>query len=210
MVLRIMSYLYADKLIASHFNMFRSAEPTPGEKLSAIEERVLARRKTFQQSGRGYFEIQSTKPFTIGLAVASSPLAVLAWVGEKIYSWSDPERVDPTDIIDTVALYFLSGSFATSVLIYNQVRYTADCTYPTVSLMELPQSNKTREDLHSPTATVDWPVKSKFGFSAFVSGIVFVVLTQHFSLRSSALRDRGQPQSRHREIRPIGILQRCA
>lgn len=38
-----------------------------------------------------------------------------------MYSWSDPERVDMQDILDTVALYYLSGSFATSVVIYNQV-----------------------------------------------------------------------------------------
>ena len=73
------------------------------------------------KTGRAYFEIQNTKPFTIGIAIASSPLAVLAWIGEKMYSWSDPERVDPMDILDNVALYFLSGSFATSVLVYNQV-----------------------------------------------------------------------------------------
>ena len=58
---------------------------------------------------------------TIGIAIASSPLAVLAYIGEKIYTWSDPERVEMQDILDTVALYILSGSFATSVVIYNQV-----------------------------------------------------------------------------------------
>lgn len=47
---------------------------------------------------------------------------MLAYIGEKIYSWSDPSLVDPKDIIDTVALYYLSGSFASSVLIYEQVR----------------------------------------------------------------------------------------
>ena len=38
--------------------------------------------------------------------------------------WSDPERLDEItmDILDTVALYYLSGSFASSVLIYQQVR----------------------------------------------------------------------------------------
>lgn len=61
------------------------------------------------------------QPFTIGIAIGSSPLAVLAYIGEKIHDWSDPTKVDPQDIVDTVALYYLSGSFATSVVIYNQV-----------------------------------------------------------------------------------------
>ena len=46
---------------------------------------------------------------------------MLAYIGEKIHDWTDPERLDPWDIVNTVALYFLSGSFASSVMIYNQV-----------------------------------------------------------------------------------------
>ena len=118
-----MGSVYAEDLVAAHFNMFRTPDPPAGMKLSTVEMRVLEHRKQFTEVGRGYSEIQSTKPFTIGLAIASSPLAVLAYIGEKIYSWSDPERVDPMDIVDTVALYYLSGSFATSVVIYNQVRF---------------------------------------------------------------------------------------
>lgn len=125
MVLRIMSHLYADNMVAAHFNMFHTPD-SPADAnsgLSTTEKRLLERRKSFAESGRGYFNIQSTKPFTIGIAIGSSPLAVLAYIGEKTYSWSDPARVDPMDIIDTVALYFLSGSFATSVVIYNQVSF---------------------------------------------------------------------------------------
>ena len=121
-MLRITNNLYSDKLIAAHFNLFIGAEPSPGESLSSFEEKGLARSAEFKEKGQGYVQIQMTKPFTIGLAIGSSPLAVLIWIGEKMYSWSDPERIDPTDIIDTAALYFLSGSFATSVVIYNQVR----------------------------------------------------------------------------------------
>lgn len=116
-----MSNLFADKLIAAHFNLFRSGEPGPDEELSETEKMVIARRSHFRRTGRGYVDIQSTKPFTIGWAIGSSPLAILTWIGEKIYTWSDPERLDPVDIIDAVALYWLSGCFATSVIIYNQV-----------------------------------------------------------------------------------------
>ncbi len=34
---------------------------------------------------------------------------MLAYIGEKIYSWSDPSLVDPKDILDTVALYYPVG-----------------------------------------------------------------------------------------------------
>jgi len=71
---------------------------------------------------------------------------MLAYIGEKIYSWSDPTLVDPKNILDTVALYYLSGSFASSVLIYEQ-------------------SDGIREELTS--VPVKWKVKSKVGYSAF-------------------------------------------
>ena len=165
-----MSSVYADTLVAAHFNMFRTPDPPAGTKLSAVEKRVLERRKQFLETGRGYFEIQGTKPFTIGLAIASSPLAVLAYIGEKIYSWSDPDLVDPMDILDTVALYFLSGSFATSVVIYNQVRFRTMYAYASWLLIQR-QSFKQRNELNSPPEAQERKVKSKLGFSSFVSAI---------------------------------------
>ncbi|KAI5120952.1 hypothetical protein M0805_001657 [Coniferiporia weirii] len=137
--LRIMGSLFPESLLVSHFNMF-VAPPAPNleaRKYSEHEERLIKRRQEFGSTGRGYFDIQNTKPFTIGLAIASSPLAVLAYIGEKIYSWSDPDLVAQQDILDTVALYYLSGSFATSVIIYNQGIF------------------------------VQWPVKGKVGLSSF-------------------------------------------
>ena len=37
----------------------------------------------------GYFAEQSTKPQTIGYSLADSPVGLLAWVYEKLVSWSD-------------------------------------------------------------------------------------------------------------------------
>ncbi|KAI5120954.1 hypothetical protein M0805_001659 [Coniferiporia weirii] len=120
--LRIMGSLFPESLLVSHFNMFvaRPAPDLEASNYSEYEKRLIKRRQEFGLTGRGYSILQNTKPFTIGLAIASSPLAVLAYIGEKIYAWSDPDRVNPQDILDTVALYYLSSSFATSVIIYNQ------------------------------------------------------------------------------------------
>ncbi|KAH8113196.1 alpha/beta-hydrolase [Phellopilus nigrolimitatus] len=144
--LRVMGTLFPESLKAMHFNMFRTP-PVPGidpSSFSTTEKRLLARREEFAKNGTGYSMIQSTKPFTIGLAIASSPVAILTYIGEKIYSWSDPDLVDQQDILDTVALYFLSGCFATSVVIYNQA--------------------KERPELSIPGK---WLLENKFGFSAF-------------------------------------------
>lgn len=141
-ILRQMGSLFPESLILMHYNMFLAA-PEPNSappQLTEIEDRLRIRLEEFRTTGNGYFMIQMTKasclffhnlynatycsflqPFTIGIAIASSPLAVLTYIGEKIYAWSDPNLVDPQDIINTVALYYLSGCFATSVVIYNQV-----------------------------------------------------------------------------------------
>ncbi|KAI0343010.1 alpha/beta-hydrolase [Trametopsis cervina] len=127
MTMRVLASEYADSMTAVHFNMFL-VPPSANLDVSKYTEReqaIYARLAHFHQTGRAYYDIQNTKPFTIGIAIASSPLAILSWIGEKFYGWSDPERLDPQDIIDTTALYFLSGSFSSSVVIYNQAHKTA-------------------------------------------------------------------------------------
>ena len=54
--------------------------------------------------------------------MGSSPLGVLAYIGEKMAAWSDDRYLSNDFVQDTAALYYLSDCFATSVLIYNQVR----------------------------------------------------------------------------------------
>ncbi len=94
---------------------------------------------------------------------------MLAYIGEKIYSWSDPSLVDPKDILDTVALYYLSGSFASSVLIYEQVRLIFLFQFIVLTCLNC-KSDGIREELTS--VPVKWKVKSKVGYSAFVCVIL--------------------------------------
>lgn len=138
-ILRIMGSLYPDAAPTLHFNMFRCPQTSSRDEnaLSESEKVLSARRAEFGKTGHGYLDIQSTKvivfagknsityvlyqPLTIGVAVGASPLAILAYIGEKIYAWSDPGCLNTDDILDTAALYYLSRSFASSVMIYHQV-----------------------------------------------------------------------------------------
>lgn len=56
---------------------------TPAEKAG------LARTKYFIEQGRGYDIEQSTRPQTIGYALADSPVGLLAWMYEKLVDWTD-------------------------------------------------------------------------------------------------------------------------
>jgi len=88
--------------------------------LSASEIAAVRRRAEFFANGRGYMVLNSTRPATIGYAIGASPLSLLAYIGEKIQAWSDPSALDMDDLLATVVIYYLSDSFHTSVMIYNQ------------------------------------------------------------------------------------------
>ncbi|KAL4903751.1 hypothetical protein BDW74DRAFT_155375 [Aspergillus multicolor] len=87
-------------------------------------EQALAEEWT--ATGEGYFIEQTTKPNTIGLALHDNPVGQLAWIGEKFLNWSDPDAgqapsvLTHNEILRSISLYYLTGSFASSVLTYAQ------------------------------------------------------------------------------------------
>ncbi|KAJ0419605.1 alpha/beta-hydrolase [Aspergillus carlsbadensis] len=93
---------------------------------SPLEEFEQAIAEEWTRSGSGYFVEQSTKPNTIGLALQDNPVGQLAWIGEKFLNWSDPNAgtqpsvLTHTEILRSVSLYYLTESFASSVLTYAQ------------------------------------------------------------------------------------------
>jgi hypothetical protein len=57
--------------------------------LTDREKQGVARGEWFDQEGFGYNLQQSTKPQTLGYALADSPVALLAWIYEKLHDWTD-------------------------------------------------------------------------------------------------------------------------
>ncbi|KAG5220290.1 alpha/beta-hydrolase [Salix suchowensis] len=53
------------------------------------EKAGLERSAMFALKGRGYFAIQSTRPQTLGYGLTDSPVALLAWIYEKLVGWTD-------------------------------------------------------------------------------------------------------------------------
>ncbi|KAH9845072.1 Epoxide hydrolase N terminus [Teratosphaeria destructans] len=58
-----------------------------------------------------------SRPATIGLVLATSPLALLAWIGEKFLEWSD-EAPALDEILASVSLYWLTETFARCIYPY--------------------------------------------------------------------------------------------
>lgn len=104
-------------------------EPDP-ETLShpnAQERSAIAAAEFFQRWESGYMKLQATRPQTLGYALADSPVGQLCWIVEKCFYWTDCERegrrhpehaLDRDDILDTVSLYWLTNSGASSARLY--------------------------------------------------------------------------------------------
>ncbi|KZP29804.1 putative epoxide hydrolase [Athelia psychrophila] len=91
----------------------------PVAELSASEQRGVALASEFQNTGRAYAIEQGTRPATLGIVLSSSPVALLAWIGEKFLDWSD---VDPPldHILACATLYWVTECIATSFYPYRQ------------------------------------------------------------------------------------------
>jgi epoxide hydrolase len=98
-------------------------DPIPTEGLSAAEQHAVDAWARFQRDCFGYFLEQSTRPQTIGYALADSPVGQAAWIYEKFYNWTDNDG-DPEDaltrdeMLDNITLYWLTGTAASSARIY--------------------------------------------------------------------------------------------
>ncbi|SNX86305.1 related to epoxide hydrolase [Melanopsichium pennsylvanicum] len=85
--------------------------------LSRSERESLIRGLEFTATGSAYAAMHATKPSTLGLVLSRSPLATLAWVGEKMYSWTDQDPPIST-ILANITLYVLTDTIAGSFYPY--------------------------------------------------------------------------------------------
>lgn len=104
------------------------SEPTPlGDLTQLTPEEIagLQRAAKFTATGSGYAIQQATRPSTIGHAVAASPLSLLAWIGEKLL---DSMQVQPSiaTVLEFVATYWLTETYATCIWPYRQLFIAAD------------------------------------------------------------------------------------
>ncbi|KAK4452561.1 putative epoxide hydrolase [Podospora aff. communis PSN243] len=73
-------------------------------------------------TGKAYASEHATRPSTISLVVNTNPLAMLAWIGEKLIEWSD-YRASPSleSIITHASYYWYTGSFGRSMWAYRSL-----------------------------------------------------------------------------------------
>ena len=98
-------------------------EPEDRDGLTETEQRWVDSTDAFRRTGGGYSLEQSTRPQTVGYLLTDSPVAQLAWVLDKLWAWTDHDGdlfdvLTPDQVLDTVTLYWLSGTGGSSARFY--------------------------------------------------------------------------------------------
>ena len=76
-----------------------------------------------EATGTGYLRIQSTRPQTLGYALADSPAGQAAWIYEKLHFWTDHDGeveglLSMDEMLDNIMLYWLTATGGSSARLY--------------------------------------------------------------------------------------------
>ena len=105
------------------FPPLAAPDPNTRDDLTDAERIALSELRVREDYESGYSEQQATKPQTIGYSLVDSPVGLCAWIVEKFWTWSDHDGdldsvIAPRDVLDTVTLYWLTRSGASSARLY--------------------------------------------------------------------------------------------
>jgi epoxide hydrolase len=84
--------------------------------MTPVERDRVARVQAFMRDEFGYIAIQSTRPGLVGIALADSPAAQLAWMLDKLHAWTYPAGALPDSVLGrewilaNASLYWLTAS----------------------------------------------------------------------------------------------------
>ena len=107
-----------------HLNMPLAMPPPEALSNPTEQDReALQRLKRFDEWESGYVRQQGTRPQTLGYGLLDSPVALAAWVYEKLQSWSDNSGsvqalLGRDAILDNIMLYWLPGTGASAARLY--------------------------------------------------------------------------------------------
>jgi pimeloyl-ACP methyl ester carboxylesterase len=123
-VTTVLGHIKPTGLAGIHLNwQFVFPETVPTEGLSVDEQRAVDAANIFLTREFGYFAEQSTRPQTVGYALADSPAGQAAWIYEKFQAWSDNDGdvehvLTRDEMLDGISLYWFTNTAASSARIY--------------------------------------------------------------------------------------------
>ncbi|MFI6869089.1 epoxide hydrolase family protein [Nocardia sp. NPDC050406] len=124
-----------DRVIGVHVNAatwgFMPTGAVPDQEIETFTELERIRLRSigaFLSDGSGYFQIQGTRPHTLGFALADSPAGQLAWIVEKFESWTGSEgtlddRVDRDHMLANISVYWFTNTGSSSAQMYYETAH---------------------------------------------------------------------------------------
>jgi pimeloyl-ACP methyl ester carboxylesterase len=111
--------------------------------LSSDEQAWLAKMGSALDDKTAYQRIHATRPQTLGVALADSPVGLAAWIVEKFQAWSDcggdPLRRFTMDtLLDNIMVYWLTGTAGTATWLYRGVTEQKPRALPAGAKVETP------------------------------------------------------------------------
>jgi epoxide hydrolase len=94
--------------------------PEESDDMTETQKLRLAELRAWEADGRGYLQIQSTRPETLAYGLTDSPVAQLAWIVEKFKEWTNPSAELPEDAVDrdrlltNVSIYWFTKTGASA------------------------------------------------------------------------------------------------
>lgn len=113
------------------------------------EKDWIERREDMYDRESGYSHQQDTRPQTLGVAMADSPVGIAAWILEKFGVWADlPKCADGSpdlwskfteeQLLTNLMLYIASGAVVTASWIYQGQRLEGAATFPPGTRVQVP------------------------------------------------------------------------
>lgn len=115
---------HADVVAAIHLNLFMGPPDTGADSAGTIAWRKALQAVQARESA--YMMEQATKPQTIGLALADSPLGFAAWVCEKFHGWGDTNgaiesRFRKDQLLTNIMIYLVNDAVQSSIWMYRSI-----------------------------------------------------------------------------------------
>jgi len=136
---------YPDHVIGLHSNFILAGPPRgggdPNEGVPATELELRRERAAAFAEGRGYQQIQGSKPQTLGYGLNDSPSGLAAWIVEKFHGWSDHDgnvesAFTKDQLLTNITLYWVTETITSSTRIYFESRHTPPTR--SVAFIEVP------------------------------------------------------------------------
>lgn len=123
MVAWTMGIYHPDSVTAIHINLLSLPDPMFSQEptYTDFEKRSLAQHDYFNKHEFAYYMVQHTKPRTLGFALHDSPVGMLAWMADKLFTWSDSHSYTwmPRELITWTLLHYFPGP-TTAFQIYRE------------------------------------------------------------------------------------------